>query len=186
MAGRNRIPREAYENRRVYLPEGHVVRGPLPQPMPPHPALLEEELELQHLEIRRLFGENRRLVDDRIAMQRDLGAAKEELHRMNLIINDIRAEQDLHSRELIERGLKLEDELRAVEPLKKEAVHLRSEVKKLNSINQDLSVQVKTLTKELGKLQSDNQQIPLLRAEVDGLHQELMRARFVFYSNLYS
>lgn len=180
MAGRNRIPREAYENRRVYLPEGHVVRGPLPQPMPPHPALLEEELELQHLEIRRLFGENRRLVDDRIAMQRDLGAAKEELHRMNLIINDIREEQDLHSRELIERGLKLEDELRAAEPLKKEAVHLRSEVKKLNSINQDLSVQVKTLTKELGKLQSDNQQIPLLRAEVDGLHQELMRARNTF------
>ncbi|WOH10817.1 hypothetical protein DCAR_0730290 [Daucus carota subsp. sativus] len=179
MASRNRVPREALDNRRgyhPYHPQGHVGRGPLP----PHPALLEEELEIQHLEIRRLFGENRRMVDDRIAMQQELGAAKEELSRMNFVISEIRADQERHSRELIERGQKLEAELHATEPLKNEAAQLRSEVKKLNSVNQNLSVQVKTLTKDLEKLQKDNQQIPLLRAEVDGLHQELMRARTAF------
>lgn len=173
MAGRNRIPHEAFDIRRGYIPEGHVVRGPLP----PHPALLEEELEIQHVEIRRLFGENRRLVEDRIALQQELGAAKEELHRMNFVISEIRADQERHSRELIERARKLEAELHATEPLKIEAAQLRSEVKKLNSVNQNLSVQVKTLTEDLGKLQTDNKQIPLLRADVNGLHQELMRAR---------
>uniref|UniRef100_A0A5B6ZQP7 Protein FLX-like 3 n=1 Tax=Davidia involucrata TaxID=16924 RepID=A0A5B6ZQP7_DAVIN len=177
MAGRNRIPRDAFDNRRGYPPGGHLVRGPLSRPVPPHPALLEEELEMQHVEIRTLLGENRRLVEDRIALQRELGAAKEELHRMNLAIGDIRAEQELHSRELIERGLKLEADLRATGPLKNEAVQLRAEVQKLNTIRQDLAGQVQTLTQDLSKLQSDNQQIPHLRAEIDGMHQELMRAR---------
>uniref|UniRef100_A0A5B6ZSU0 Protein FLX-like 3 n=1 Tax=Davidia involucrata TaxID=16924 RepID=A0A5B6ZSU0_DAVIN len=177
MAGRNRIPRDAFDNRRGYPPGGHLVRGPLSRPVPPHPALLEEELEMQHVEIRTLLGENRRLVEDRIALQRELGAAKEELHRMNLAIADIRAEQELHSRELIERGLKLESDLRATEPLKNEAVQLRAEVQKLNTIRQDLAGQVQTLTQDLAKLKADNQQIPLLRADIDGLHQELLRAR---------
>ncbi|XP_074381979.1 protein FLX-like 3 isoform X2 [Apium graveolens] len=176
MASRNRVPREAFDNRRGYIPERHVVRGPLP----PHPALLEEELEMQHVEIRRLFGENRRMVEDRIAMEQELGAAKEEIYRMNFVISEIRADQERHSRELIERGQKLEAELHATEPLKIEAAQLRSEVKKLNSVNHNLSVQVKTLTEELGKLQTYNKQIPLLRAEVNGLHQELMSARTAF------
>ncbi|KAA8540297.1 hypothetical protein F0562_024140 [Nyssa sinensis] len=177
MAGRNRIPRDMFDNRRGYPLEGPLVRGPLPRPVPPHPALLEEELEMQHVEIRRLLGENRRLIEDRMAMQQDLGAAKEELHRMNLAIADIRAEQELHSREIIERGLKLEADLRATEPLKNEAIQLHAEVQKLNTIRQDLAGQVQTLTQDLAKLKADNQQIPLLRADIDGLHQELMRAR---------
>lgn len=178
MAGRNRIPREAFDNRRAYPAEGHIARGPIPRPMP-HPALLEEELEIQHVEIRRLLGENRRLVEDRIALQRELGAAKEELHRMNLAIGDIQAEHEMRSRELIERGLKLEGDLRATEPLKNEAKQLHTEVQRLNTIKQDLSGQVQTLTKDLAKLQADSQQIPLLRAEIDGLHQELLRARYL-------
>lgn len=177
MAGRNRIPREVFDNRRGYLVEGPLVRGPLPRPMPPHPALLEEELQVRHHEMRRLLGENKRLVEDRIALQQELGAAKEELHRMNLAIGDIHAEQEGRSRELIERGLKMEADLRATEPLKNEAAQLRSEVQRLNSIQQDLYGQVQTITKDLAKLKADNQQIPLLRAEVDGLQQELMRAR---------
>lgn len=177
MAGRNRIPREAFDNRRGYPPEGPVLRGPFPRPILPHPALLEEELEMQHAEIRRLLDENRRLVEDRVALQQDLGAASEELRRMNLILADIRAEQEVQSRELIERGLKLEADLRATEPLKNEAGQLCAEVQRLNTIRQDMSGQVQALTKDLTRLQADNQQIPRLRAELDGLHQELLRSR---------
>ncbi|GFZ11750.1 hypothetical protein Acr_23g0001350 [Actinidia rufa] len=177
MAGRNRMPRDAFDNRRGYPPEGPLIRGPLPRPMPPHPAMLEEELEMQLAEIRRLLGESRRLVEDRMALQHELGAAKEELHLMNRAIADIRAEQEMHSRELIERGLKLEADLRASEPLRNEAVQLRAEVKKLNTTRQDLAGQMQKLTQDLGKLKADNHQIPLLRSEIDGLHQELMRAR---------
>lgn len=178
MAGRNRIPREAFDNRRGFPAEGHIARGPMPRPTP-HPALLEEELEIQHLEIRRLLGENRRLVEDRIALQRESAAAKEELYRMNLAIGDMQAEHEIRSRELIERGLKLEGDLRATEPLKNEAKQLHVEVQKLNIIKQDLTGQVQSLTKDRAKLQADSQQIPHFRAEIDGLHQELLRARYL-------
>ncbi|PIN16388.1 hypothetical protein CDL12_10961 [Handroanthus impetiginosus] len=177
MAGRNRVPRDVFDHRRGYPPDGPVPRVPLARPIPPHPALLEEELEIRHVELRRLVDENRRLVEDRIAMDRELTAAKEELRRMNLVIADMRAEQELQSRELIERGLKLEADLRASEPLRNEAAQLRAEVQRLNAMRQDLTRQVQALSKDLGKLQADNQQIPVLRTEIDGLHQELLRAR---------
>ncbi|KAF7843472.1 protein FLX-like 3 [Senna tora] len=183
MSKRNRghREREAFNDRRGYLPERPFLREP-PMQRPriaPHPILLEEELEMQRAEIQRLVADNRRLVEDRMAMQQDLAAAKEELHRMNRAISDLRADQDLKSRELIEKGLKLESDLRATEPLKKEAVQLRAEVQKLNNLRQDLTGKVQTLTQDITRLQADNQQIPLLRAEIDGLHQELMRARAV-------
>ncbi|KAK3220183.1 hypothetical protein Dsin_014153 [Dipteronia sinensis] len=177
MAGRNRMPREAYTDRRGFPPERPFIRGPpMPHP-PPHPALMEEELEMQHADIQRLLGDNRRLVEDRMALQRELSAAKEEIHRMNIAISDIRTEQELHVRGLVEKGLKLEADLRATEPLKKEAVQLRSEIQKLNKIRNELTEQVQTMQKDFPKLQADNQQIPLLRAEIEGLHQELMHAR---------
>ncbi|KAK6128024.1 hypothetical protein DH2020_038227 [Rehmannia glutinosa] len=177
MAGRNRIPREAFEHRRGYPPEGPVARDPYVRRIPPHPALLEGELEIRHIELRRLLGENRRLVEDRIALERELTASKEELRRINLVIADIRAELELQSRELVERGLKLESDLRATESLKTEAAQLRAEIQRLNTIRKDLSRQVQTLTHDLSKLQADNEQIPVLRTEIDGLHQELLRAR---------
>ncbi|KAJ8756180.1 hypothetical protein K2173_024727 [Erythroxylum novogranatense] len=177
MAGRNRIPREAYVDRRGFPSERPFVRGPpLPQP-PPHPVLLEEELEMQHAEMRRLLGDNRRLIEDRMALQQELGAAKEELRRMNLVTGEIRAEQEMRSRELIEKGLKLEADLRATEPLKSEVVKLQAEVKKLNNLKQELLGQVQTLKQDVTRLQHDNQQIPLLHNEIDGLRQELLRAR---------
>ncbi|GAB4842454.1 hypothetical protein Ancab_012427 [Ancistrocladus abbreviatus] len=177
MAGRNRISRDAFNDRRGYPPEGPIIRGPIPRPPPPHPALLEEELELQHAELRRLLGENRRLVEDRVALQRELGAAKEEIHRMSLAIADIRVDQDMRSRELIEKGLKLEADLRATEPLKNEVIQLRAEVQKMNKLRQELSAEIQALKKDVTKLQAENQQIPLLKAEIDGLHQELLHAR---------
>ncbi|KAK6125106.1 hypothetical protein DH2020_016236 [Rehmannia glutinosa] len=177
MARRNRVPHEGFDHRHGYLLEQPAARGPLARPMPPHPALLEEELEIRHVELRRLLGENRRLVEDRIALERELTAAKEELRRMNLAIADMRAEQELQSRELIERSRKLEADLRATEPLKNEAAQLRAEIQRLNAMRQDLSGQVQALSQDLAKLRADNQQIPVLRSEIDGLHQELLRAR---------
>lgn len=178
MAGRNRIPHEAFGHRRGYPPEEHIPRAPLARPILPHPALLEEELEIRHVELRRLLGENRRLVEDRIGLERELTAAREELRRMNLGITDIRTEQELQSRELFDRVLKLEADLRATEPLKIEAAKLRDEIQRLNAIRKDMTGQVQALSQDLVKLRADNQQIPILRTEIDGLHQELLRARF--------
>ena len=112
-----------------------------------------------------------------MAIQQELGAAKEEIHRLNLVIGEIRSEQELHSRGLIEKGLKLEADLRATEPMKKEAVQLRAKVQKLNNVKQELIGQVQTLKQDVAMLQANNQQIPILRAEIDGMHWELMHAR---------
>ncbi|KAG0477416.1 hypothetical protein HPP92_014257 [Vanilla planifolia] len=178
MAGRGRIPRQPFgDGHRGYpaAPEGPYAHGHAPRPL--HPAVYEEELELQQHEIRRLLGDNRRLAEDRMAFQQELLVAKEELHRVNLVIADIRAEKDAHARELIEKGLKLEAELRAAEPLRNDVILLRAEIQKLNAIRQDLSGQVQTLTQELKKEQAESHQIPLLRSEIDSLRQELTRAR---------
>ncbi|KAF9615071.1 hypothetical protein IFM89_021642 [Coptis chinensis] len=178
MSGRNRMARHGMEHgRRGYPPETPYAR---PMPRPPHPAMLEEELEMQHVEMRRLLEDNRRLAEDRMVMHRELGGAKEELHRMNIAIAEIRAEKDAHTRELLEKGMKLEADLRAVEPLRNEAIQLRGEVQKLNTVKQDLSGQVHKLTQELTKTQADNKQMHRMKAEVEGLHQELLRARTAF------
>ncbi|KAK4269259.1 hypothetical protein QN277_022443 [Acacia crassicarpa] len=176
---RGQREREAVRDRRGYLPEGPFLREPpMQRPrLPPHPAILEEELEIQHAEIQRLRADNRRFAEDRMTLQRELAAAKEEIHRMNLAIVDLRSEQELRSREFIEKGLELESEIRANEPLKKETAQLRAEAQKLNSLRQELSGKVQTLTQDLSRLQADNKQIHMLRVEIEGLHQELMRTR---------
>ncbi|KAG6518544.1 protein FLX-like 3 [Zingiber officinale] len=154
---------------------GPLVRRPFPQPL--HPAALEEELELQRMDIRRLIADNRGLAEDRSAFHRELAAAREELNRMNLVIADIQAEKEAHARDMIEKGLKLEADMRAAEPLREEVIELRAEIKKLTAIRQELNDQVRSLSHDLTRTQSDNQQIPAMKAEIDRLHQELMHLR---------
>ncbi|MQL77629.1 hypothetical protein Taro_010055 [Colocasia esculenta] len=180
MAGRGRMPpRHAFPDggrRHPYadVAEGRPFpRGP-PQPRPPPPAVYEEEIELQRAEIQRLVADNRRLLDDRMGLQRELGMAKEEMHHLNLVINDIRADKEVQMRELIEKGMKMEADLRATEPLRNEVVQLRAEAQKLSALRQE---QVQGLTQELSRAQADAQQLPVLRGEIDGLRQEVMRVR---------
>lgn len=176
MSGRSRGHRDAFDDRRGYPPSAHIVRGPPPTF---HPAILEEEIEIQRDEMRKLLEDNRRLAEDRVALQRELHAAREEIHRMNLAISDIRKEHDVHSRDLIDKGLKLEAELRAAESFKKDATQMRAEVQKLEKIRQELVGQVQSFSKDLTKLQAENQQIPHMRADIEGIQQELMRTRYV-------
>ena len=181
MAGRNRMSRDAFNDRHGYppAPGGHIVRGPMLRPPPPHPAILEEEIEIQRGEMRKLLDDNRRLADDRVTLQRELNAAREEIHRMNIAISEIRGEHEVHSRELVEKGLKLEAERRMAESFKKDATRLRAEVQNLEKIRHELSAQVAAFTKDLTKLQAENQQIPHVKAEIDSIQKELMHARFV-------
>lgn len=180
MAGRGRIPP------RYVLPDGGrrgpygdipagppFQRGP-PPPRPPPLAVYEEEIELQMVEIRRLAGDNRRLVEDCTGLQRELAMAKEEIHRLNVLIADVRAEKEVRMRELIEKGMKVEADLRATEPLRNEVVQLRTEVQKVNVLRQE---QVQGLTQDLSRAEADANQVPALKGEIDGLMQELMRAR---------
>lgn len=176
MEGKNRMPRypEPYrgprDDPRVLMHRG---LGPLP----PHPAALEEEIELQHRDIQRILADNRHVMDENVVLQRDLGAVNDELHRLGQMISKLRAEKDAQTRDLIERGLKLESEVRDIEPLRAEVVQLRDEAQKLNSVRQDLVAHVQNLTKDVTRIKSENQQISAMRNDIDGMRKELTEAR---------
>ncbi|KAK4361829.1 hypothetical protein RND71_017070 [Anisodus tanguticus] len=160
MEGKNSIPWNTFDNHQVY-PATHIASGPMPPPpMPPTMVPIMPppvpHVEMQHVEIHRLLDENWRLVEDRISLQQELA--------------DTRAQHEIECKELMERGLQLINDLPAIERLQNEVKHLRSEVTKLCTANQDLSSQVETL-------QVENEQIPSLRAEIDLLHHELSCAR---------
>ncbi|KAK7338462.1 hypothetical protein VNO77_19072 [Canavalia gladiata] len=111
MAVRHHAHREPLHPRKGYPLGRPYARGPpmpRPPPIPPHLAVLEEELELQHVEMRRLVADNRRLLVDRTTLQRDLATVKEELHHMNLTIGGIRVEHEVHLKELMDKGMELE------------------------------------------------------------------------------
>lgn len=146
-------------------------------PLPPHPAALEEEIELQHRDIQRIFAENRHIMDENVILQSDLAAINDEMHRLGQMIPKIRAEKDARTRDLIERGLKLESELHGIEPLRAEVVQLRAEVQKLDSVRQDLATQIENLTKNITRIKSENQQISAMSNDIDGMSNELTEAR---------
>lgn len=138
---------------------------------------MEEELELQHEEIQRLVAENRRLATTQVGLRQELAAAQDEIHRLNQVVGNVKADKDLQARELVDKCMKMEAELRSVEPLRVEVMQLRSDAQKLSVARQDLAVQVQALQQEMSRAQADAQQVPALRAELDSLHQELIRSR---------
>ncbi|XP_048319137.2 protein FLX-like 3 isoform X1 [Ziziphus jujuba] len=132
---------------------------------------------MQHREMQRVLAENRHVIDDNTLLQRELTAAKDEIHRLGQVIPKLRAEKEANIRVLIERGLKLEADLHASEPLRAEVIQLRTEIQKLNSLRLELFSQVQGLTKDINQLQAENQQLVGMRADVDGMHKELVEAR---------
>lgn len=179
MAGRNRMPRYPMVNGPHGFRQGPP--PPLPRahgPMPLHP--IEEDLAMQHDEIRRLLATNRLLIDENVAIKREISAAKEELHILSQAIPKVRADKEHEARKLIQDGLKLEAKLRALEPLKAEVLQLQSEAQKLESLKQEMAAKVQNLSQDLKHLQSENQQLPTLKAEIDGLREELIRARTAY------
>lgn len=128
--------------------------------------------------MQRVLAENRHVIDDNTLLQRELTAAKDEIHRLGQVIPKLRAEKEANIRVLIERGLKLEADLHASEPLRAEVIQLRTEIQKLNSLRLELFSQVQGLTKDINQLQAENQQLVGMRADVDGMHKELVEARF--------
>ncbi|KAK9277250.1 hypothetical protein L1049_006789 [Liquidambar formosana] len=179
MAGRNRMPRHP-DNFRGFRNGPRPVLNRGPGPLPLHPAALEEELEIQHRDIYRIIAENRHMIDENTILQRELAAAKDEVHRVGQVIPKLRVDKEAQARELIERGLKLEAELHASEPLRAEVIKLRAEAQKLNALRQDLSAQVQGLTQDINRLKAENQQLVVMRADIDGMHKELAEARRAF------
>ncbi|XP_021753814.1 protein FLX-like 3 [Chenopodium quinoa] len=176
MAGRNRMPRHPVNPHGFRDgPRPFFNRGP--GPLPVYPVALEEELDIQHSENQRIAAENRHLLDENVNLERDLHAAKDEIHRLDELINKLRADHDLKFRGFIEKNLKIEADLRAAEPLRDEVMRLRAEAQKLNVLRQDLTGQIHGLTQEITRIRSENKQLSALRSDVDGIRNKLAEAR---------
>ncbi|ERM97618.1 hypothetical protein AMTR_s00173p00069210, partial [Amborella trichopoda] len=184
MAGRHRMPCHLVNNGggpRGFNPNMHEGLPPIARgPLRPHLISIEEELEVQHQEIRRLVQENHYLGEDNHLLERELTAAKEEIHVLSQVVPKLRAEKEMQTRDLIQKGLKLEADLRKMEPLKGEVIQLHAEAGKLNASRQEMNARVQALSGDLARIQVENQQVPMLRAELNGLRQELVRARTAF------
>ncbi|RLM98225.1 protein FLX-like 3 [Panicum miliaceum] len=163
------------DDRRAHpdIHEGPRMRG-APHP---HPAVLEEELELQEHELRRLLAHNRALAEERADLNRELQAGKDEVRHLNVIISDITAEKEAYINKLVDKKRKLEAELRANEHLRDEVVQLRGEIEKLIAARKELSAEAASLMEDLTRERSVKHQLPMLKAELEGLQQELIHAR---------
>ncbi|CAI9096208.1 OLC1v1032296C4 [Oldenlandia corymbosa var. corymbosa] len=179
MAGRHRMSR-GIDDRQSFRDDPQPIVHRASRHLPPHPAVLEEELEIQHREIQKIMGENRHLVDGNVFLQSELTAVKDEIHRLSQILPAIRADKEAQTRELVERGFKLEAELQSAEPLRAEVVQLRAESQKLNTLRQELSTKIQTLNKDVNRCKADNQQVASMKADIEGMHKELTEARRVY------
>nr|KAJ0215421.1 hypothetical protein LSAT_V11C300154630 [Lactuca sativa] len=121
-----------------------------PTPLPPHPAALEEEIDLQHRDFQRIMAENGHVVEENVTLRRELAAVKDEIHRLHARTTD-----------LSDRGMKLEVELCDAEPLMVDVGQLRSEFQKLTSLRQDLSSQIQGLTKDTSNIDTVSKFIDL-------------------------
>jgi len=138
---------------------------------------MAEELSRRRAEIRRIHEDNQRLADEIVSLKQTMPRLQEDLRISSQAVPKLRAEKELESRELTQRNLKLEAELRALEPLRQDALHLRSEASKLQSLRQELAAKVQGLSKELELQKSESQKMTALVAERDALCQELLQAR---------
>ncbi|XP_043690250.1 protein FLX-like 1 [Telopea speciosissima] len=200
MSGRNRVPPHPISGAPHYgLPPMHeptFVRGlgPMPhpalleemreaqfgrgpRPLPPHPAIIEERLAAQHQEIQGLLIDNQRLAATHVALKQELAAAQHELQRMAHLGGSMQQEKDIQLREAFEKSMKMEADLCAAEAMRAELLQVRADIQKLTAARQELTSQVQALTQDLDRANSELQQTPVLKAEIEHMKQELQRAR---------
>lgn len=90
----------------------------------------------------------------------------------------LRAEKESESREWIQKVLKLEGELRSLEPVKLDAMRLQADLRRADLSKEEISAKIKELTGDLNRLQSENEKIADIKADIEARRQELARARF--------
>eukprot|EP00271_Cylindrocystis_brebissonii_P014676 TRINITY_DN36126_c0_g1_i1.p1 TRINITY_DN36126_c0_g1~~TRINITY_DN36126_c0_g1_i1.p1 ORF type:complete len:316 (+),score=85.33 TRINITY_DN36126_c0_g1_i1:221-1168(+) len=138
---------------------------------------VEQKLHQQHGEIQRLLIENQRLAATHIALRQELA----ESQRMQQSFAVLQGE----NRMLKEKCGKLEADVRSSEPLKAELMKTRSELQNVRStVENERNAMTQQLQQQLRQLQQDNQlmladikKLMPLQTEVEGLRQELTRAR---------
>lgn len=148
-----------------------------PRQLPPHPAIIEERLAVQHDEIQGLLIDNQRLAATHVALKQELEVAQFELRRTHDYAGALHAEKDIQMRELYEKSVKMERDLQGVDTMRSELMRVHADVKELTAERQELTAKAQLMTEDLARMTAELQQVPAIKAEIDGLKLELQRAR---------
>ncbi|KAF6145467.1 hypothetical protein GIB67_032590 [Kingdonia uniflora] len=148
-----------------------------PRPPPPHPSLIEDRLILQQQDLHTLLIDNQRFAATHVALKQELESVQHELQRTGHVAGAVEAERDLQLRDAYDRSMRMEADLRALEGMKGELAHVRSDVQKLSGVRQELAAQAQGLTQQISKASVEVQQVPMLKSEIESMQQELQRAR---------
>ncbi|KAG8386489.1 hypothetical protein BUALT_Bualt03G0153900 [Buddleja alternifolia] len=148
-----------------------------PRQLPPHHAIIEERLAVQHDDMQVFLVDNQRLAATHVALNQELEVAQYELQRADKFAHTLHAEKDTEMRELHEKSIKMENELGAVNAMRAELMQVHMDIKELNAAKQDLNARVQMMTQDLTRVTSDLQQVPAIKPEIEGLKHELERAR---------
>ncbi|KAF5766534.1 hypothetical protein HanRHA438_Chr15g0728631 [Helianthus annuus] len=147
------------------------------RPLPPHPAIFEERLAVQHQDIQGLLVDNQRLAATHVALKQELEAAQHELQQTDHHARNFLMEKDMQMRELYEKSAKMEHDLHGVEGMRGELMKLHADIKELTATRQKLTAQVQAMSQDLARANAELQQVPALKSEIGGLRQELQRVR---------
>lgn len=143
-----------------------------PFDMLPPPEVLEQKLALQHGEIQRLATENERLAASHVALRQELGAAQQELQRLQAHIGAMKHEKEQQMRGMMDKIAKMENDLKAADSIKVDLEKARSEAQNLVAARQELIAKVEHLTQDFHRTYSEVQQIPILISELESLRQD--------------
>ncbi|KAL8209038.1 hypothetical protein R6Q57_008450 [Mikania cordata] len=146
------------------------------RPLPPHPAIIEKRLSVQHQDIQGLLVDNQRLAATHVALKQELEAAQQELQQTDHFARNFLVEKDMQMRELYEKSAKMEHDIHGVEGMQTELMKLHADVKELTVTRQKLTAQVQAMSQDFARANTDLQQLPALKSEIGGLRQELQQA----------
>ncbi|KAL3503063.1 hypothetical protein ACH5RR_037512 [Cinchona calisaya] len=148
-----------------------------PRQLPPHPAIIEERLAVQHDDIQVLLIDNQRLAATHVALKQELEAAQFELLRTHDYAGLLHVEKETQMRELYEKSIKMERDLQGVDSMRTELMRVHADIKDLSAARQELTAKAQVMTEDLARMTAELQQVPAIKAEIEGVKQELQRAR---------
>lgn len=71
----------------------------------------------------------------------------------------------------------MEAEIRLIDGLGSELAQVRADVQKLITDRKELTVKLKDVEEDLVRAQSEAQQVPVIKSEIETMHKEIQRGR---------
>ncbi|KAG8661179.1 protein FLX-like 1 [Manihot esculenta] len=186
MAGRNRLPPNAFKQRQPPIDDSRFLGNRLPFSVVGNPTtvrahhpstILEDRIAIQHREIQSLLLDNQQLAVTHVALKQELALAQDELRRLSAAAADVKAERDDQVRKVYGRSLQMDSEVRSIDALRVELAQVRMDVEKLAVHRQELTAELRAINSDLLKARTEAQQVSVIKAEIETMQQEIQRGR---------